>query len=293
MTMMRIETLMNGVPQRCVRSDTLQDVARRMWSLGCTSLPLCDGGGELLGQLDARSIYRLTCIEDRGARELRVSDAPIDPTCSCRPDTEIPEAWALMTAAKASRLFVVDSSGRLVGVVARKAIVQADDLAVAKIRVCEDGADVPAADGWFGWTLIAAQSRLITPTGEVRAIKRNLLRLLQVFLDEPGVALSRTVLLQRVCNRRWEPSDRYIDVLVGQLRRKFSERRGSERVIRTAYGTGYICMLEVERIRAESRTGQQADSTADAGTDAVLRSLDARSRASRARSSSRETTPAS
>lgn len=278
--MMRIETLMNGVPQRCVRSDTLRDVARRMWSLGCTSLPLCDGGGELLGQVDARSIYLLTCVEDRGTRELRVSDAPIDPTCSCRPDTEIPEAWAIMTAAKASRLFVVDRSGRLVGVVARKAIVEADDLAVAKIRVCDDGAEVPAADGWFGWTLVAAQSRLISPTGEVRTIKRNLLRLLQVFLDEPGVALSRTTLLQRVCNRRWEPADRYIDVLVGQLRRKFSERRGSERVIRTAYGTGYICMLEVEHVRAEDRGEDAARMDADAGTDAVLRSLDARTRSS-------------
>lgn len=257
---MRVENLMNEVPQRCVHSDTLNDVTRRMWRLGCTILPLCGEDGVLLGQIDALSICQRVCAEGDDARVLRVRDMWVEPACSCSVETDVADVWALMSVARAAQLFVVDELGRLTGVVTQSALVEADRRQVAKVRLRDDGTEGAADEGHADWTLIASQSCLISPTGEMKSIQGNLLRLLLVFLERPGSTLNRTELLQRVCNRRWTSSNRYIDVLVGQLRRKFSDDAGSQRIIRTVYGQGYAGMFQVEP------TGMPARS--------LLRSLD-------------------
>ncbi|MEX2326201.1 MAG: winged helix-turn-helix domain-containing protein, partial [Pseudomonadales bacterium] len=41
-------------------------------------------------------------------------------------------------------------------------------------------------------------------------------------------------------NREWYPDDRYIDVLVGQVRRKFREYAPDKTFISTIHGTGYL-----------------------------------------------------
>jgi DNA-binding response OmpR family regulator len=125
-------------------------------------------------------------------------------------------------------------------------MVEVNHIPATRIRTRDDGPEGDEGCHYAGWTLIAAHLRLISPSGEVISIQRNLLRLLLVFLESPGVTLSRRVLLQRVCSRRWDASDRYIDVLVGQLRHKFSDDAASQRIIRTAHGRGYVFMLEVE-----------------------------------------------
>jgi DNA-binding response OmpR family regulator len=52
--------------------------------------------------------------------------------------------------------------------------------------------------------------------------------------------MTRDQLMNKIRNREWYPDDRYIDVLVGQVRRKFREFEPDITFIRTIHGTGYL-----------------------------------------------------
>jgi DNA-binding response OmpR family regulator len=57
--------------------------------------------------------------------------------------------------------------------------------------------------------------------------------------------MDRDQLMTRIRNREWFPDDRYIDVLVGQLRKKLGERASNAKLIATIHGTGYLFTPEV------------------------------------------------
>ncbi|MEE8042519.1 MAG: helix-turn-helix domain-containing protein, partial [Pseudomonadales bacterium] len=61
-----------------------------------------------------------------------------------------------------------------------------------------------------------------------------------------GEPMNRDQLMTRIRNREWYPDDRYIDVLVGQLRRKLGERASTAKIITTIHGTGYLFTPEVQ-----------------------------------------------
>ncbi|MDE0990481.1 MAG: helix-turn-helix domain-containing protein [Pseudomonadales bacterium] len=59
-------------------------------------------------------------------------------------------------------------------------------------------------------------------------------------IENTGEVLTRDQLMNRVRNREWYSADRYIDVLVGQVRRKFSQHDHDTTFISTIHGTGYL-----------------------------------------------------
>ena len=71
-----------------------------------------------------------------------------------------------------------------------------------------------------GLTLDAAARTLVNAGGASISLRRSEFELLQVFVNNPGRALSRDYLLETVAGRHSEAFDRSIDVLVGRLRRK-------------------------------------------------------------------------
>jgi TolB-like protein len=60
-----------------------------------------------------------------------------------------------------------------------------------------------------------------------------------MFLTRPGRVISRDTLLDAFTNRRFEPFDRSIDVLIGRLRRKIEADPKRPRLIVTVPGEGY------------------------------------------------------
>ena len=60
-----------------------------------------------------------------------------------------------------------------------------------------------------------------------------------------GEVMNRDQIMNRIRNREWFPDDRYIDVLVGQLRKKLGERAATAKIITTIHGTGYLFTPEV------------------------------------------------
>ncbi|MGI9328456.1 MAG: response regulator [Pseudomonadales bacterium] len=96
-----------------------------------------------------------------------------------------------------------------------------------------------------GWTLDLNKRELESPEGELKQLSAGEYQLLLAFMEKAGEVMNRDQLMNRIRNREWFPDDRYIDVLVGQLRKKLGERAANAKIIATIHGTGYLFTPEV------------------------------------------------
>jgi len=98
----------------------------------------------------------------------------------------------------------------------------------------------------FGeWVLDLNKRELTSPDGEAIQLSAGEYQLLLAFMEKAGEVMNRDELMNRIRNREWFPDYRYIDVLVGQLRKKLGERASTARIIATIHGTGYLFTPEV------------------------------------------------
>jgi len=91
-----------------------------------------------------------------------------------------------------------------------------------------------------GWSLDLNKRELITPDEQVQPLSAGEFHLLLALIEEAGQVLTRDHLMNKIRNREWYPDDRYIDVLVGQVRRKFRQFTPETTFISTIHGTGYL-----------------------------------------------------
>lgn len=96
-----------------------------------------------------------------------------------------------------------------------------------------------------GWTLDLNKRELKTPGGAAQSLSAGEFHLLLALIDNAGEVMTRDQLMNKIRNREWYPDDRYIDVLVGQVRRKFREHAPEITFISTIHGTGYLFAPEV------------------------------------------------
>jgi TolB-like protein/DNA-binding winged helix-turn-helix (wHTH) protein len=80
---------------------------------------------------------------------------------------------------------------------------------------------------------------LARDSGEAIPLTRGEFALLRMFVTRPGRVISRDTLLDAFTNRRFEPFDRSIDVMVGRLRKKMEADPKRPRLIVTVPGEGY------------------------------------------------------
>jgi len=91
-----------------------------------------------------------------------------------------------------------------------------------------------------GWSLDLNKRELQTPEGEIQPLSAGEFHLLLALIENSGKVLTRDELMNKIRNREWYPDDRYIDVLVGQVRRKFRKHAPNTTFISTIHGTGYL-----------------------------------------------------
>ncbi len=101
---------------------------------------------------------------------------------------------------------------------------------------------IPSFDGW---QLDLNKRELTSPEGQQTTLSAGEYQLLLAFMEKAGEVMNRDQLMFRIRNREWFPDDRYIDVLVGQLRKKLGERAANAKIIATIHGTGYLFTPEV------------------------------------------------
>ena len=80
---------------------------------------------------------------------------------------------------------------------------------------------------------------LACESGEPMPLTRGEFAVLRMFVTRPGRVISRDTLLDAFTDRRFEPFDRSIDVLVGRLRKKIEADPKQPRLIVTVPGEGY------------------------------------------------------
>jgi TolB-like protein/DNA-binding winged helix-turn-helix (wHTH) protein len=80
---------------------------------------------------------------------------------------------------------------------------------------------------------------LARESGEAISLTRAEFAVLRMFVARPRRVVSRDSLLEAFANRRFEPFDRSVDVLIGKLRRKIESDPKRPRLIVTVPGEGY------------------------------------------------------
>ena len=107
--------------------------------------------------------------------------------------------------------------------------------------------DETASEIGFGpWRLRPAARQLLDANAEPLELTGSEFDLLELLVDSPQRVLSRDEIMARLKGRDWHPSDRIIDNLVAQLRKKL-ERDGHSAMIDTVRGKGYRFSGTVER----------------------------------------------
>lgn len=97
-----------------------------------------------------------------------------------------------------------------------------------------------------GWALDVMARTLTGEDGKRVALTTQEFNLLSAFVKHPNEVLSRDMLLDFAADRKWQPYDRGIDVLIGRLRRKIEADASTPELIKTVRGTGYIFTSEVQ-----------------------------------------------
>ena len=97
-----------------------------------------------------------------------------------------------------------------------------------------------------GWSLDLNKRQLVTPDDKIQTLSAGEFHLLIALIENAGEVMTRDQLMNKIRNREWYPDDRYIDVLVGQVRRKFRQHAPNTTFISTIHGTGYLFAPNVE-----------------------------------------------
>jgi two-component system OmpR family response regulator len=107
----------------------------------------------------------------------------------------------------------------------------------------------PASDGeslaFDQWTLNTQRRELTGADGVAVALSTAEFRLLNVFLQRPGMVLNRDQLLDLTAGREAVPFDRAIDNQVSRLRKKIEADPKKPVLIQTVWGGGYKFTADV------------------------------------------------
>lgn len=116
-------------------------------------------------------------------------------------------------------------------------------------RPTRQNADEPARPGSPGQRLQFLDVMLNVDTREVERaggslrLTRTEFQILETFLRNPRIVLTRAVLFERVWGYDFGPTSNSLDVYIGYLRRKL-EQGGGSRILHTVRGVGYALREE-------------------------------------------------
>jgi two-component system OmpR family response regulator len=107
--------------------------------------------------------------------------------------------------------------------------------------------DLTGITRFEGWTLDHNKRVLTGPDGQSVSLTTGEFDLLEVFVKNPGRALTRDFLMDQTRGRSWEVFDRAIDAQVTRLRRKIECNANDPMLIKSVRGIGYVFTGRPER----------------------------------------------
>jgi CBS domain-containing protein len=114
---MKANELMTENVATCSKDDSLEQAARIMWEgdLGC--LVVTDADQHAVGMITDRDVAMAAYTQGARLRDTSVASAMAHVVRSCSPETPAGEVEALMQSAQIRRVPVVDSDGKVLGIV--------------------------------------------------------------------------------------------------------------------------------------------------------------------------------
>lgn len=114
---MNVSSVMTANPACCTASTPLRDVARMMITNDCGEIPVVDDANMPIGVVTDRDITIRVVAEGRDTTSATAADAMSAPVRTVTSDTSLRDCVCLMEADQIRRVPVVDSLGRLTGIV--------------------------------------------------------------------------------------------------------------------------------------------------------------------------------
>lgn len=128
----------------------------------------------------------------------------------------------------------------------RRELIARIKVVLRRNRVSPLSSSSGMGDYHFGtWCFKSIQMELHDAEGRVTSLSSSENDLLLAFVQNPRIPLSRDRLLDLTKGRSSAPFDRSIDSHVSRLRRKLGDDGKDPRIIKTAWGTGYVFTLPV------------------------------------------------
>ena len=139
---MLVSDIMTLDPNVCAPECTAQDAARRMQALSLGALPVVSADGKLVGIVTDRDLCMTVLPEQRDAKEVTVAQCMSSAVACCAAGEPVERALAVMREHHVRRLPVVDSAGRVLGIVSltdiiRYAALPEPEVVAAVAHICE------------------------------------------------------------------------------------------------------------------------------------------------------------
>jgi len=122
---MKVQDLMTTQVGTCRAFDGADRGAQIMWERDCGAVPVLDQEGAVVAMLTDRDLCMAAMTQGRALSEIRVSSAMSRNLWACRPDDDLSQAEAVMRARKVRRLPVVDTEGKLLGILSLSDLARA------------------------------------------------------------------------------------------------------------------------------------------------------------------------
>ena len=119
---MKVKDVMSGSVQACDPDSNLVVAARLMWDHDCGVLPVA-ADGKVLGMITDRDICMAAATQNRPLADINVQEVMSGAVFACRPEDDIRFALETMRRERVRRLPVVDSAGKLQGILALNDLV--------------------------------------------------------------------------------------------------------------------------------------------------------------------------
>ena len=116
---MDIRSVMTPDPAACQADSPVREVARLMLENDIGLVPVIDAAGRPVGTVTDRDIALRVVAEGRDPQQCTAQDCMTSPVTTVSLDTSLADAVDRMEAGQIRRLLVVDTEGRLCGVVAQ------------------------------------------------------------------------------------------------------------------------------------------------------------------------------
>lgn len=246
---------------RCSPEESVQEAMRKMSRWDGESLPVCDSNQRLVGSISMRAVCLYANATGKRLTDVQVEEATERGNPICVPEDSAPDVMHRMSATGQWCLPMVDRNNVLIGMVRLPALLRSLEGDTDIIRIVSSDESnsfpTPSEGRRMGWSVLEQSRQLESPIGDRQRLPPAEFRLLLAFVRSAGKVLSRQALMRRVCDRDWDPSDRYIDVLVGNVRRAFGERASRARAIVTVRNEGYLFTLSVQMGSPSTKLGSR------------------------------------